>query len=158
DRFIDRTRDFEETEILETDQLSIQQLALDKAVPVVPVVAPGSLKAEDWLRIALPGLGERQDFEAFIVGPKSAGKECNGIGFLLKDEFSCKEILESAHFRIVCNCRIGPLFKGQHDFPAEAVPPTGSLLGGTHDPTSPACDDHEALFHDSAAKIEGNLV
>src|SRR5262245_58296410 len=119
DRLIDRTRDLEKTEIFGTDQLSIQQLAPDKAVPVVPIVAAGSLKTEDGLRIALPGLGERQDFKAFIMGPEAAGKECDRIRFFLENQFSCEEVLEGDQFGIVGNCRVGPLFEWQHDIHAE---------------------------------------
>src|SRR5690242_17710007 len=103
DRLVDRTGDFKEGQIFRADKASIQQLALDKAVPVVPIVAAGSLEADNRLRIALAGLRESQDFEAFVMGAEAAWKERDRVGFLLKDQFSGEEILEGDQFRIIRN-------------------------------------------------------
>src|SRR5690348_8547114 len=158
DRLVDRTRDFKEGQIFRADEASIQQLARDKAVPVIPIAAAGSLEADNRLRIALAGLREGQDFEAFVMGAKAAGKERARVGFLLKNQFSGEERLEGNQYRIVPNRGVGTLLKRQHDVHAEAVLPAGSFLGGAHDAVCSTGDDHKALFDDPAAKVEGNLV
>ena len=65
--------DFEEAEVFRIDQFTSQQLARDEAVPVVPIVAPGSLEADDRLRVALAGLGEGQTLKTFVMRAKQVG-------------------------------------------------------------------------------------
>src|SRR5512146_2108710 len=92
-RFVDRCGDFEKIEILGIDQFAIQELPVDEAGPLVPVVTARSLEADDRLGIALAGLGKGQNLKSFVVGSEAAGEERNCVGFLLEDQFPGEEVL-----------------------------------------------------------------
>ena len=150
--------DFEQAEIFRVDQFTSQQLARDEAVPVVPIVAPGSLETDDRLRIALAGLGQGQNLKAFVMRAKAAREQGNRIGLFLKDQFACEEVFECDEFGVIGNRGIRALLEGQHDVHPEAVLAAGTLLTGAHDPVSPSGNDHESFFDDLTGKLEGHVI
>lgn len=150
--------DFEEAEIFRVDQFTSQQLARDEAVPVVPIVAPRSLEADDRLRVALAGLGEGQNLKAFVMRSKAAWEQGNRIGLFLKDQFSREEVFEGDELGIIGNRGIRALLEGQHDVHPEAVFAAGALLTCAHNPVSPSGNDHESFFDDLTGKLEGHLI
>src|SRR5215510_12076445 len=91
DRIVHRRGDFEQAEIFKVDQLTGQQLACDEGVPIVPIVATGSLETHDRLGIAFAGLGESQNFKPFVMCPETSWEQGNGVSLFLKDEFAGEE-------------------------------------------------------------------
>ena len=158
DRVVYGRGDFEQAEIFMIDKSAGQKLACDEGVPVVPIVAAWSLEAHDRLRIALASLGEGQNFKAFIMCPEAAGKQGNGVGFFLKDEFTGKEVFERDKFGVIGNCGIRTLLEGQHNIDPEAVFAPGALLACAHDPIGAPGNDHEPFLDDPTGKLEGHLV
>lgn len=137
DRVVHGRGDFEQAEIFRIDQLAGQELASDEGVPVVPIVAAGSLETHDRLGIALAGLGEGQDFKTFIMRPETAWEQGNGVGLFLKDEFAGKKVFERDELRVIGDRGIRALFEGEHNIDPEAVLAPGALLAGAHDPVGP---------------------
>ena len=129
-----------------------------KAVPFVPIVAAGGLKAHDRLGIAFAGLGEGQNFKAFIMRPETAGKQGNGVGFFLKDEFAGKEVFERDEFGVIGDRGVRALLEGQHNIDPEAVFASGALLARAHDSVCAPGNDHEPFLDDPTGKLEGHLV
>ena len=158
DRVVYGRGDLEQAEIFMIDKSAGQKLACDEGVPVVPIVAAWSLEAHDRLGIALASLGEGQNFKAFIMCPEAAGKQRNGVGFFLENQFTGKEVFERDKFGVIGNCGIRTLLEGQHNIDPEAVFAPGALLACAHDPICAPGNDHEPFLDDPTGKLEGHLV
>src|SRR5438093_6824385 len=109
DRTLLRIQDLHQAEIFLVDQSSRKELVCEELVPAIPIVTARSLEADDRLRFALAGLGERQHLEPFIMRAESAGEKRDRVRFLLEHQLSREEVFEGDQFRIIRDDGIGSL-------------------------------------------------
>ena len=71
--------------------------------------------------MALAGLHQGQDLEAFVERAEPAGEQGDGVAFLDEEELAREEVFEVHQLRVVQDDGVGMLLEGEQDVEADAV-------------------------------------
>ena len=132
-----------------------EEVVCDESAPGFPIVAVRAVDHHDGDDGHFSGLHEGEDFEALVMGSKSAREESEGAGLLSEVQFAGEKIIEVDELRVAVNGGVGGLLEWEPDIESETLLGSGPRLGGAHDAIATACDEHVTGFDDFFPEGEG---
>ncbi|MNN02517.1 hypothetical protein D3C81_1151790 [compost metagenome] len=134
------------------------QLLVNEVQCALPEFAVRRVEQHHWYQWAFAGLDQCQYFQRFIQGTEATRAQHEGIGFLDEEQLAGEEEVEGQQVARSVDGRIGMLLEGQGDVETEAVIPTGTFVGGSHDAAACASDDHQVRACQRGTEFPGHCI
>ncbi|CAH0319935.1 hypothetical protein SRABI06_05382 [Pseudomonas brassicacearum] len=134
------------------------QLLADEVQGALPELASRDIQQNHRHQRALACLHQRQDFQCFIKRAETARAEHQGIGLLDEEQFAGEEEVERQQVRRAFNGRICMLLERQGDIESQAVFAPCAFMGGGHDATAGAGDDHHVRTGQCSPQFSGQAI
>lgn len=106
----------------------------------------------------MPVCTSSQDFQRFIKRAETAGAEHQCVGLFDEKQFTGEEEVERQQVRRALDGRVCVLLERQGDVESQAVVAPCAFMGGGHDATAGAGDDHHVRAGQRRPQLSGQAI